>query len=87
MYYTDYLKKEIFTDRQTAINSSRLQAKDEFFHSLVESKTCYDDDGDPMSYLHKKITDYKEIKELFNAYEKNRCIIYEVKIEDLDYPF
>lgn len=86
MYYTDYLKKEIFTDRQTAINSSRIQAKDEFFDSLVDSRTGYDDENDPISYLHKKVNDYKEIKELFNAYEKNRCIIYEVKIEK-DLPF
>lgn len=87
MYYTNYLKKEIFTDRQTAINSSRKQAKDDFFDSLVEAVADYDGDDRLISYLHKKVSDYKEIKELFNAYEKNRCIIYEVKIQEEDLPF
>ena len=81
MYYTDYEKKEIFTDRQSAINSSRIKAKDEFFDSLVGTEYEYDNDGYLSAGIHRKVSDYKEIKALFEAYEKNRSIVYDVKID------
>jgi hypothetical protein len=81
MYYTDYEKKEIFTDRQSAINSSRIKAKDEFFDSLVNATYEYDEYGYLSSHIIRKVSDYKEIKALFEAYEKNRSTVYDVKID------
>lgn len=85
MYYTDYTKKKIFTDRQEAIISSRSKAKDAFFDALVTSD--YNNDVDDLgnteisSFVIRKVKDFNEIKALFETYEKNRSIVYEVKIE------
>jgi hypothetical protein len=81
MPYTDYTQKEIFTNRQSAIESSRTKAKDEFFNSLVEVSYHYDPDGEMFPDVDRKVSDYKDIKAIFEAYEKNRATIYEVKIE------
>lgn len=86
MYYTDYTKKEIFTNRQDAIISSRTKAKDAFFDALVEAdytSEC-DEDGGYAHWIHafivRKTTDFRDIKALFEAYERDRCTIYEVKL-------
>jgi hypothetical protein len=81
MPYTDYTQKEIFTDRQRAIESSRTKAKDEFFNSLVEVSHIYEPDGEICTDIDRKVSDYKDIKKVFEAYEKNRATIYELKIE------
>ena len=81
MYYTDYKMEEIFTNRQSAIESSRRKAKDEFFESLVSARHEYDNDGYLSAYIHRNASDYQAIKEVFDAYEKNRRIVYEVKID------
>lgn len=82
MYYTDYQKKQIFTDRQTAILSSRMKAKDEFFSSLVSAEYWGDDYEGPGACIVRHVTDYKDIKDAFDAYEKNRSTIYEVQIRE-----
>jgi hypothetical protein len=81
MHYTDYTQKEIFTDRQSAIVSSRTKAKDEFFNSLVEAMPAYDDYGYSDACIVRIATDYKDIARVYETYEKNRATIYEVKIE------
>lgn len=82
MYYTDYTKKEIFTDRQQAIVSSRFKAKNAFFNALVEAD--YNHECDEYNSIHafivRKASDYHDIKALFEAYERDRSTIYEVKI-------
>lgn len=85
MYYTDYTKNEIFTNRQDAIISSRTKAKDAFFDALVEADYTNEcDDYGNYSWIHafivRKTTDFRDIKALFEAYEKDRCTIYEVKL-------
>ena len=80
MYYTDYTKKQIFADRQGAIVSSRTKAKEEFFDSLVSAHVWEDENGYPEGYIMKKVSDYKDIKDIFETYERNRGIVYEVKI-------
>jgi len=82
MYYTDYQMKQIFTDRQSAIVSSRTKAKDEFFNSLV-SAVCTRDDyyGHDNAYIVRKVNDYKDIAEVYETYEKNRQLVYAVQID------
>jgi hypothetical protein len=81
MYYTDYQMKEIFTDRQSAIVSSRTKAKNEFFDSLVEAMPSCDDQGYYEAYIVRKASDYKDIAEVYETYEKNRTIVYAVQID------
>jgi hypothetical protein len=81
MYYTDYQMKQIFTDRQSAILSSRTKAKDEFFNSLVEAMPSCDDQGHYEAYIVRKASDYKDIAEVYETYEKNRQIVYAVQID------
>lgn len=89
MYYTDYTKKEIFTNRQDAIISSRTKAKDAFFDALVTAdytSECEDDGNYPWinPFIVRKTTDFRDIKALFEAYERDRCRIYEIKINPED---
>ena len=81
MYYTDYKMKEIFTNRQSAIESSRRKAKDEFFESLVGAHLIYDEHTDVEASIYRRVSDYQAIKEVFEAYQKNRSIVYDVKID------
>jgi hypothetical protein len=81
MYYTDYQMKQIFTDRQSAIVSSRTKAKDEFFDSLVRVVPACDEYGHSDAYVERKVNDYKDIAEVYENYEKNRQIVYAVQID------
>jgi hypothetical protein len=81
MYYTDYQMKQIFTDRQSAIVSSRTKAKDEFFDSLVEAMPSCDDQGYYEAYIVRKASDHKDIAEVYETYEKNRQLVYAVQID------
>lgn len=80
MYYTDFTKTEIFTDRQAALISSRVKAKDMLFDSLVVARTYSDEYGHEHPYIDRKVTDYQDIKKLFLDYENRREQVYEVKI-------
>jgi hypothetical protein len=81
MYYTDFTKTEIFTDRQAALISSRKKAKDKFFNSLVDSVVETDDYGNIIySNVIRLTSDYQDIKKLFLDYENTRELVYEVKI-------
>ena len=83
MYYTDYTKQEIFTNRQQAIVSSRFKAKNAFFDALVMADYTTECDEYVQSihaFIVRKASDYNDIKALFEAYERDRSTIYEVKI-------
>jgi hypothetical protein len=80
MYYTDFTKTEIFTNRQAALISSRKKAKDKFFNSLVDSVINTDDFGLVYSNVIRLTSDYQDIKKLFLDYENTRELVYEVKI-------
>ena len=78
MFYTDFKKKEIFDNRQSAINSSRNLAKEDFLNKLSPSvEVNYEDMYFEICY--NKIS-HDAIEEAYKTYLSERDSIFEVEI-------
>ena len=83
MLYTDFEKKEIFEDRQSAILSSREKAKKAFVNSIATVTISYHENGDEFYYNTCDLT-YDEIVNNFALYKELRETVYEVQLKQLN---
>ena len=85
MPFTDFEKKELFENRQTALNSSKIKAKKAFIESICKPEVGVDpENGTEYCYLKSTAT-YEKIAENFKLYEKLQNTIYTVVLKEVDY--
>lgn len=87
MLYTSFMQNEIFNDRQTAIEKSRLIAKIQFLDKL---KPCFkhssDEYGDD-EWIDSHLVEHDDIVKAYEEYLNNREIIHEVKLNKINKTF
>ena len=82
MLYTSYKQEKVFTDRQSAINDSRSQAKLEFVQSVAKVEYVQDDPHE-MAYPEVVPVKHDEIVTAYEKYMADRGKVYGLKPVEL----